>query len=113
MGKLETEEVFGAYRQRRENLRRVPDTISKVAAQPEERQNQIMVKDLQKSILDFEGEGFSYHTYDSLGKFTVFPDKIWKEKFPTWTYLDQMHQKSFVYGLMCKEEGLKLTYELS
>jgi len=68
-----------------------------------------------KSIIDFEGQGFSYHTFEAIGKSVLFPMSHWRRMFPSGgpKPFELMIKRGGVAGVMCKEEGLTLTYELS
>lgn len=73
-------------------------------------------QELRDTIYSNEGKGMSYHTYDTIGKYTLFPKAHWKRMFPRdscgqFDKIDFKH--SGVYGIMCTEESLKLTYDLS
>lgn len=39
-------------------------------------------KDRMNAFASFEGKGLTYHTYDTIGKYTVFPKSHWKRMFP-------------------------------
>lgn len=75
------------------------------------------VKEMKELIYSAEGKGLSYHTYDTIGKYTLFPDSHWKRMFPrdscgNFDNIDFKERPQFK-GLMCTEEGLKLTNNLA
>lgn len=113
--KLEKEEVTEAYYMRRENLRRanLGDDVGKVL--DDESTKIFDMEEMSKSIDDFEGKGISYHTFESIGKATLFPVSHWKRMYPTYapgSFGDRIGEKG-TPGIQVKEEGLKLTYNLS
>jgi len=68
-----------------------------------------------KSILDYEGKGLSSHTFEAIGKSVLFPLAHWKWMFPSGAAngFQLMIERGGIPGVMCKEEALTLTYELS
>jgi hypothetical protein len=74
------------------------------------------VQELKDTIWSMDGKGVSYHTYDTIGKFTIFPKSHWKRMFPRDScglFDNNDFKNNDTYGLMCTEEGLKITYDLS
>ena len=67
-------------------------------------------------IQSIEGEGLSYHTFEDIGKYTVFPENMFKRMFPGelfGRYQQDEYNVNRTYGIMTREEGLRLTNELS
>eukprot|EP00349_Pseudokeronopsis_sp_Brazil_P007128 CAMPEP_0202974644 /NCGR_PEP_ID=MMETSP1396-20130829/62261_1 /ASSEMBLY_ACC=CAM_ASM_000872 /TAXON_ID= /ORGANISM="Pseudokeronopsis sp., Strain Brazil" /LENGTH=84 /DNA_ID=CAMNT_0049708807 /DNA_START=115 /DNA_END=365 /DNA_ORIENTATION=+ len=67
--------------------------------------------------MTLSGEGLSHHTYKDIGRYTVFPDKMFCRMFPEGKcfgrYEVDEYQWNKTYGIMCREEGLRITNELS
>ena len=62
------------------------------------------------------GDGVSHHTYADIGFYTVFPDNHYKRMFPTKAFgrIEEIDYKNNnVFGLMTREEGLRITNELN
>lgn len=73
-------------------------------------------EEIKQMIASYDGQGLSYHTYDTIGKLTIFPRSHWRRMFPredvgNFGYNDFRIRQFF--GLMCTEESLKITYDLS
>lgn len=63
-----------------------------------------------------DGEGLSYHTFQDIGRYTVFPEKHWKRMFPDQffgNYLQDEFDYNKTFGLMTREEGLRITNDLA
>lgn len=136
----EQQEVIEAYEQRKHDLSRVEDSAKHIEAENED-WNQVLLEGAEyhqnpyenlKPILEkhspehvqymkniiwsTDGKGMSYHTYDTIGKWTLFPKTHWKRMFPrdSCGMFDQNDfKKNETYGLMCTEESLKIAYDLS
>jgi len=55
------------------------------------------------------------HSYADIGTYTVFPEAHFKRMFPTKAFgliKDEDHSRNNTYGIMCREEGLRITNEL-
>jgi hypothetical protein len=55
------------------------------------------------------------HSYADIGNYTVFPEAHFKRMFPTKAFgliKDEDHSRNNTYGIMCREEGLRITNEL-
>ena len=66
--------------------------------------------------MSIEGDGLSYHTVEDIGRYTVFPEKHWKRMFPEKFFgnyeLDEFKFNQ-TFGIMTREEGLRITNELA
>lgn len=63
-----------------------------------------------------EGDGLSYHTFEDIGRYTVFQENHWRRMFPTHmygTFEKTEYQRNKTFGVMTREEGLRITNELS
>jgi hypothetical protein len=64
-----------------------------------------------------EGDGLSYHSFEDIGRYTVFPEGHWRRMFPEENFFGNYHRDEFQYnqtfGVMTREEGLRITNELS
>lgn len=66
--------------------------------------------------MSVEGDGLTYHTFEDIGRYTVFPDRHWKRMFPTKVYGNfEQDELAFneTFGIMTREEGLRLTNDLA
>lgn len=100
--KEEKKEVLEAYKVRKHQLSKIDDhTFVSNALLKEEREDEDYenestagmkmrfkllsheeIKDRMSAFASFEGKGLAYHTYDTIGKYTVFPKSHWKRMFP-------------------------------
>lgn len=115
LNEYEKEEVYDSYQMRRDNIRRAFLIDEKVKDPDAPPPKGIKTMDAMTSILDWEGKGLKYHTFDSIGKTTVFPEGHWKRMYPSispgkW---DEHHAKGGLYGVATPEEGLRITYDLA
>lgn len=91
-----------------------PDDIG----QPERPQEQfkIPISDAGRQLINIEGEGLRFHTFEDIGKYTVFPKTHWQRMFPSQFfgnyYMDEF-KRNKTFGIMTREEGLKLTNDLA
>ena len=64
-----------------------------------------------------EGDGLSYHTFEDIGRYTVFPKQHHERMFPDEEFFGNYHADEYTYnntlGIMTREEGLRITNELS
>jgi hypothetical protein len=73
-------------------------------------------EEVHRVIMTVEGDGLSYHTFEDIGKYTVFPDAHWKRMFPTaffGNYLQDEFGHNNTFGIMTREEGLRITNDLA
>ena len=62
------------------------------------------------------GDGISHHTFADIGKYTVFPEAHYKRMFPSKVFgrIEETETKEVgALAIMTREEGLRLTNELS
>lgn len=112
----ERKEVMEAYYQRKDNLAKMvePDDLR----QPEKPDKMLSLpyEEMLRTIGNTEGEGLRFHTFEDIGKYTVFPFAHWQRMFPSEFYgrygMDEYGRNSTL-GIMTREEGLRLTNELS
>ena len=67
-------------------------------------------------IMSVDGDGLSFHTFEDIGRYTVFPEQHWKRMFPSRFFgnyqLDEFRVNR-TFGVMTREEGLRLTNDLA
>ena len=84
--------------------------------EPEEKLHYIPTSEYSKVIMNIEGDGVRFHTVEDIGRYTVFPKNHWKRMFPTDDFgnieKDEV-QYNDAYGIMTREEGLRITNELA
>lgn len=67
-------------------------------------------------LLSLDGEGLTYHTYEDIGKYTIYPNNMFKRMFPSKPFgrlEEDEYNINKSWGIMTREEGLRLTNELS
>jgi len=66
--------------------------------------------------MNVEGDGLSFHTFEDIGRYVVFPERHWRRMHPS-KFFGQFEKDEFshnkTFGLMVREEGLRITNELS
>lgn len=73
-------------------------------------------EDVKKAIMSVEGDGIKYHTFEDIGRYTVFPTKHWKRMFPSkmfGNFEKDEFKMNKTFGIMTREEGLRLTNDLA
>lgn len=71
---------------------------------------------MAKVIINVEGDGFSYHTFEDIGRYTIFPERMFRRMFPSKAFgrfEEEEYKKSKVFGTMTREEGLRITNDLA
>ena len=108
--------VEDSYRMRRH----MAETQDKLEAPEETRggdDNEPMhIAALQDYVTSVNGDGFKYHDFSAIGKYTIFPEAKRKEYFPFGCYGDYMQNEYKItknFGIMCREDGLKLSRAFS
>lgn len=74
------------------------------------------LEEILMTISNAEGEGLRYHTHEEIGKYTVFPWSHWSRMFPSefiGRYMDNEFRLTETFGIMTREEGLRLTNDLA
>lgn len=84
--------------------------------EPDRKLKKFPADEIKDHISNIEGSGIRYHTFSDIGKYTVFPTQIKNRLFPTKVYgqieRDEV-QDSGSFGIMCREQGLRITNELA
>ena len=120
----ERKEVFDAYLMRRHNLTHVKEEDNSLdegrgdesSIRTPEELEKIRNADMKEIIQTVHGDGLSHHTYQDIGRYTIFPHNHYKRMFPTKAFgriETQEYEISKTFGIMTREEGLRLTNELS
>jgi hypothetical protein len=71
---------------------------------------------LHELIVSAEGDGLSHHTFEDIGKFTVFPENYWKRMFPRRSFgslEEDTYSRNKTWGVMHREEAMRLTNEMN
>lgn len=113
---LERKELQTAYMQRKDNLAKLAE--EQELGQREKREESIAITpdEIARVIMSVEGDGLSYHTFQDIGRYTVFPEKHWKRMFPGsffGNYNNDEFQFNNTMGVMTREEGLRITNDLA
>jgi len=122
------QEIMEAYNIRKDTLLKIEEKAADFVSTPTSedpfedlkletrRMTPEEIEDRINLFYSHDGEGLSYHTFDTIGKYTLFPRSHWKRMFPRES-AGRFDQNDFSvsenFGLMCTEEGLKLTYDLA
>ena len=113
---LEQQLVDDAYmiRKYKANFKR---NITETKPMPEKSKNKFIDLNIYKNnIISYQGDGFVYHDYSSIGKYVIFPEDKRNEYFPSGCYGQYMNKefkKTNILGVMCREDGLKLANTFS
>ena len=70
----------------------------------------------QSVFSSVHGDGITHHTFSDIGKYIVFPENHYKRMFPSKAFgrIEEDETKKIgVFATMTREEGLRLTNELS
>jgi hypothetical protein len=114
----ERNEVYNAYYMRRHNLTKLREEAD--LFDPNDKgdgEDRIIDgRELKGVISGTDGDGFKYHTFADLGKFTLFPQSVRDRIFPSRCYgridmTDVEHSKTL--GVQCREESLRLTNDMA
>ena len=63
-----------AYYQRKDNLAKVKDRQEMAEPTSDKQQLKIDSQEYEAVIQTIHGDGLSYHTYEDIGRYTVFPE---------------------------------------
>lgn len=115
MNRAEKELIDDAYRQRRHEadlqMSRIP--IQEIAEEAKGSKLQVNLKDI---ITSYDGTGLKYHTFADIGKYIFFPTQKRNEYYPFGCYGEYMKKefdKTNLFTIMCREEGIKLAHAFS
>lgn len=70
---LERHEVEQAYLQRKDNLAKVPEREDPGEPPPPERRVSLHKREYANIVQSMHGDGISMHTFEDIGRYTVFP----------------------------------------
>jgi hypothetical protein len=78
----EKKEVQTAYMQRKDNLAKLAEVQE--LGQRDKREESLVIpgSEVSRVIMSVEGDGLRYHTFEDIGRYTVFPEKHYKRMFP-------------------------------
>ena len=113
---LEKKEVEAAYLQRKDNLAKIPEKEDPGEPEPKKQSLKIPIDEYHKVIQSVHGDGLRYHTYQDIGRYTVFPEAQVKRLVPSVMYgrfREDEFSKNETYGIQTREEGLRITNDLS
>jgi len=106
-----------AYMQRKDNLARMSEPKELGGREPREEPLQLPVDEIARVIMSAEGDGLSYHTFEDIGRYTVFPKQHQDRMFPDEEFFGNYHADEYTFnktlGIMTREEGLRVSNELS
>ncbi len=115
---LERKEIHDAYIMRRHRLSKMPEEADMLAEgrEPDLKQKRLIHAEMKNTIKTIDGTGIKYHSYADIGKYTVFPAQYKNRLFPAGAYgrIEQDEvEKTGSLGIMCREQGLRITNDLS
>jgi len=105
-----------AYAQRRDDLAKAQDEDVLPTPSDKKKVQSIPLSLLHELIISVEGDGFSHHTFEDIGKFTVFPENNWKRMFPRKSFGElekDTYSRSKTWGVMHREEAMRMTNEMN
>jgi hypothetical protein len=79
---LEKKEVQQAYLQRKDNLARMSEVKDLGQVEKKEETMKISAEEMKQVVMSVEGDGISSHTFEDIGRYTIFPDRQFKRMFP-------------------------------
>lgn len=113
----EKKEVWYAYQQRKDNLAKLSEAKEIGVREKREEAQSILHEETSRVIMTVQGDGMSYHTFEDIGRYTVFPKQHYQRMFPNNKFFGNYEKDEFKYnqtfGVMTREEGLRITNELS
>lgn len=112
----ERKEVQTAYMQRKDNLAKMAEPLDLGQREKREEPLTMAADEIGRVIQSVEGDGLSYHTFEDIGRYTVFPKQHWKRMFPDkmfGNYEEDEYKCNQTYGIMTREEGLRITNDLA
>ena len=113
---LEKKEVEAAYLQRKDNLAKIPEREEPGEPEPKKPRLFIPKDEFHKVIQSIHGDGISYHTYQDIGRYTVFPETMKKRMFPSvmfGRYEKEEYGPSKTFGIQTREDALRITNDLA
>ena len=113
---LERKEVEAAYLQRKDNLAKIPEKEDPGQPEPKKPELRIHVDEYHNVFQSIHGDGLAYHTYEDIGRYTVFPEQMTKRMLPHvmfGRYREEEYELNQTYGIQTREEGLRITNDLS
>lgn len=94
----ERKEVMTAYMQRKDNLAKMSEPRDLSAREPREESLTMPVDEIARVIMSAEGDGLSYHTFEDIGRYTIFPKQHWERMFPDQEFFGNYHADEFSYN---------------
>jgi hypothetical protein len=113
---LERKEVEAAYWQRKDNLAKIPERGEPGEPEPKKPRLFIPKDEYYNVIQTIHGDGLSYHTYQDIGRYTVFPEQMKKRMFPSvmfGRYEKEEYEQMETFGIQTREEGVRITNDLA
>lgn len=98
---LERNEVEKAYFQRKDNLAKLPEREEASEAAAAEEGDQIPFG-AEEAIGGHHGDGLIHHTYEDIGKYTVFPLQMVNRMHPSkmfGRFREEEYERSKTYGI--------------
>jgi hypothetical protein len=91
----ERKEVHIAYMQRKDNLAKMAEVPELGQREKREESLSLNPSEVGKVIMTLEGDGLSYHTFEDIGRYTVFPETHYKRMFPEENFFGNYHKDEF------------------
>ena len=114
---LERNEVEEAYLQRKDNLAKIPEREDPGTPPPQEAKVVMHKSEFLQVIQTIHGDGLSQHTYEDIGRYTVFPKAMKERMFPSAMFgryqQEEYERNGNVLGIQTREEGLRITNDLA
>ena len=111
----ERREVELAYHQRRAALAKAMEDDDLSRPEPKKKPNIMPLERLSEIVQSKSGDGLATQTYADIGRYIVFPERHMERMFPRkvfGTLKKDDYDRNSTWGVMCREEGLRITNEL-
>lgn len=80
---LERSEVQQAYLQRKDNLAKVPEREDPGQPPPADPATKLHRREYAHIVQSIHGDGVSMHTFEDIGRYTIFPKAMVERMFPS------------------------------
>ena len=115
--KLERNEVEQAYLQRKDNVAKIPEREDPGLPPPPEKKVALHKQEFANVVQSIHGDGLSQHTFEDIGRFTVFPKAMTERMFPSIMFgrykEEEYDRNAGTFGVQTREEGLRITNDLA
>ena len=94
----EKKEVWYAYQQRKDNLAKMSEAKEIGLKEKREEALSIPHEEMSRVIITIQGDGMSHHTFEDIGRYTVFPKQHVQRMFPNNKFFGNYEKDEFQYN---------------